>query len=126
MVNSLFQQGDFHLHSGMNTKWKVDCDYLISDDWNTLTDIAVEKLQKVSFIAVHGIPSGGILLANRLSYHITYNSNHTLLIVDDVLTTGKSMEEARERWIFKYQKIIGLVVFARGPCPDWVTSIWQY
>jgi orotate phosphoribosyltransferase len=45
------------------------------------------------------------------------------LIVDDVLTTGKSMEEMRK----KHSNVltIGVVLFARGKCPKWVEPIFN-
>jgi len=43
------------------------------------------------------------------------------LIVDDVLTTGTSMIEMQKQ----YPNAIGVVMFARGPCPSWVSSIFS-
>lgn len=44
------------------------------------------------------------------------------VIVDDVLTTGESMEEMRLHYS---SRTIGVVLFARGKCPDWVTPIFS-
>jgi len=52
--------------------------------------------------------------------------NH--LIVDDVLTTGRTIEEARySTWAEnpKNGDVFGVVIFARGKCPDWVYPIFQ-
>ena len=43
------------------------------------------------------------------------------LIADDVLTTGKSMIKARED--LGDPRAIGVVVVARGECPNWVWPI---
>jgi hypothetical protein len=46
------------------------------------------------------------------------------LIVDDVLTTGASMEAARAK-LWPGSLPLGVVIFARGPCPDWVWPIFR-
>jgi len=51
-------------------------------------------------------------------------STANLLIVDDVLTTGSSMEEVRKEMGTYYQSE-GFVLFARGECPDWITPLFQ-
>jgi hypothetical protein len=48
----------------------------------------------------------------------------------DVLTTGRGMEEARATlgWPNVRYPVVGVVVYARGPCPDWVKPLfplWQ-
>ena len=45
------------------------------------------------FRAAIGIPRGGIKLGQYLNEYSTQNSDHPYLLVDDVLTTGGSMEE---------------------------------
>ena len=114
---SLFQQGDFNLHSGNRSNWKIDCDALTDKDWSTL---AMMTSQLFHFSAVAGIPGGGLKLANKLQKYC--RKGYPTLIVDDVLTTGKSMEETRKN----YPNAIGVVVFARGECPEWITSLFIY
>lgn len=112
----LFQKDRFRSHSGQNLSWKIECDAL------TDADIRCLALQTVKMIggtyAVIGVPSGGLRFAKALKklMHMSVD----LLIVDDVLTTGASMEEQRAD-----RKAKGIVIFARGPCPDWVTPIFQ-
>ncbi len=114
---SLFQGGAFTLHSGQKTNFKIDCDALTDKDWDTLASL-ISKWAK--FGKVVGVPRGGLKLAKALE---KYEESHTFtLIVDDVLTTGASMEGIR--------RIIGgpsfgIVVFSRGTCPFWVTPIFQ-
>ena len=45
-----------------------------------------------------------------------------MLIVDDVLTTGASMEHERARCS---GRTIGVVLFARGPCPEWIHPVFR-
>ena len=114
-ARALFQSWDFHLHSGARSTWKVECDNLTPADWETLAHMAVEVLPP--FGAIEGVPRGGLALAGALQAHATAGP---LLIVDDVLTTGASMEAQRAG-----RGAIGLVVFARGRCPSWVTALWS-
>jgi len=67
---------------------------------------------KLKFGAVEGVPSGGLRFAEALRQ---YQSAGPLLIADDVLTTGASMELHRAG-----RDALGVVIFARGPCPAWV------
>jgi len=113
----LFNFGNFTLHSGERSTFKIDCDALTDADWNGLAWMIHVRFP--SFSEVEGVPSGGIPLADKLAQFRSANSQR-LLIVDDVLTTGASMEEQRAG-----RDAIGVVVFARGECPSWVTPIFQ-
>jgi predicted phosphoribosyltransferase len=74
-----------------------------------------------SFGAVLGIPTGGLRLAYALKQYAIPSSDN-ILIVDDVLTTGNSM--ARAASPFQPEYVIGVVIFARGECPDWITPMF--
>lgn len=110
----LFQRGAFRLHSGAVSAWKIECDSLGSEDWQGLATMAIEVLPP--FGSVEGVPRGGIPLAAALRDFVTSGPP---LIVDDVLTTGSSMEKQRSG-----RDAIGLVAFARGACPAWVTPLF--
>jgi orotate phosphoribosyltransferase len=115
---SLFKFGDFHLHSGSQSFFKIDCDALTDNDIKTLAFIIQKEFR---FSEVIGVPKGGIRLAEELEqYKKVYGP---LLIVDDVLTTGWSMEEERKKHPNKI--ITGVVIFARGFCPDWVYPLFS-
>ena len=125
---NLFQTGKFHLHSHIDSTFKIECDALCNKDWNTLADIIHSK---ILFKSVFGIPRGGLKFAKTLQ---KYESSHSqnILIVDDVLTTGSSMEEYKEKLIKKNSftshwttEIKGAVVFARRPCPKWIIPIFK-
>lgn len=124
---SLFQTANFILHSGRRSNWKIDCDYLTKSDWDTLAMMAVNILPP--FNSVVGIPIGGIEFCNALlKYRSDPKKHDTLLIVDDVLTTGSSFIEMKEK-VFnettnKWNQIIGCVAFSRGYHFDWVTPIF--
>ena len=84
--------------------------------------MAVEKLPP--FKGVVGVPKGGLKFAAALEMRKTPSYSLPLLIADDVLTTGSSMEELKESKLH-YSDAIGVVVFARGQCPSWVIPLFQ-
>ena len=111
----LFQFGDFTLHSGQRTDWKIDCDALTDSDIETLAKIISQRFR---FSRVEGVSTGGLRLAKALENYCSLRER--LLIVDDVLTTGASMEKQRAG-----REATGVVIFARGDCPAWVTALFQ-
>lgn len=113
----LFVPGQFVFHSGDLADWKIECDHLTDTDLTTLAKVAAGYLP--SFSKVQGVPTGGIRFARALEEHVS--DEGALLIVDDVLTTGASMEEARDG----RNDVIGLVIFSRGELPWWVDAIFQ-
>lgn len=120
---SLFRLGDFTLHSGTKSAWKIDCDALTDDDWTALAVMLKERLPP--FGPVIGVPRGGLKLAAALLPHSSKDCP-AALVVDDVLTTGGSMEGVKARIASALTNpIVGAVVFARGPCPPWVYPLFQ-
>lgn len=98
---------------------------LADRDWHAIAAMAVEILPP--FGLVEGVPDGGLPFAGALYLHPSFlgpfeeiDPAAPLLIVEDVLTTGASMERARAG-----RDAIGVCVFARGPCPPWVRPIFQ-
>ena len=116
MALDLFQQGWFISHSGIPLTWKVDCDSLSDQEIALFAEIIYANVQMLS--KVEGIPTGGLRLANALNKW-KYTKG-PLLIVDDVLTTGRSMEEQRNG-----REAIGYVIFSRGLRPEWINCVWE-
>lgn len=114
----LFQTGNFTLHSGSQSDFKIVCDVLYQADWMT---IARQVAMWTTFQKVEGVPQGGIPFADALSYYASPYGCVPLLIVDDVLSTGRSMEQQRNG-----REAVGVVLFARGKCPPWITAIWKF
>jgi orotate phosphoribosyltransferase len=111
---ALFELGDFTLASGAKSDFKIECDALTNEDWDTLGLMIVKRVPRFS-VAI-GVPSGGIRLATKVMFH-AYNlklldSAGPRLIVDDVWTTGGSMRKILR------PGDIGYVVFARGSIPE--------
>lgn len=119
----LFRSGHFQLHSGQCSTWKIDCDALDNEDVATLATMLVERLPQ--FGEVQGIPTGGTRLARALA---PYSTTGPVLIVDDVYTTGDSMEGWR-RGLDDASPVftpdpIGAVLFARQPPAPWVHALF--
>jgi hypothetical protein len=121
----LFQSIDFKSHSGLDLSWKIEMDALSDPEWFTIKKMIMELTPP--FKEAVGIPTGGSKLGDLLNEHGTGKEEDPICIVDDVLTTGESMEY----FLTQYQRnrrpftVIGWVVFARGQCPGWVTSLFQ-
>jgi orotate phosphoribosyltransferase len=110
---NLFQYGYFLLASGEVSKWKLECDALTPQDWNSLAHMIKDKAGR--FGSVIGVPRGGTPLATALIPHATVGPR---LIVDDVWTTGGSMIPLLR------EGDIGFVVFARGPLSHGVKALF--
>jgi len=105
---ALFERGTFTSAAGLTLHWKIECDSLSPEDWETIAFASAPHL--APFGDVKGVPTGGERLVAPFRPYITEGPT---LIVDDVWTTGKSMTNcAREHGIVDWR---GFVAFARGP-----------
>lgn len=111
---TLFQSGNFTLHSGQKSNWKIECDSLTNEDWATLARLAVTRLPP--FGLVIPVETGGVKFAAALSEYQTYSQY--ILVADDVLTSGRSLEEAmqwvRNKYRIHINDIFGVVAFDRS------------
>lgn len=94
----LFKQGEFTSHSGLQLADKIDCDALTDEDWEAQAKWFSDR---IGFGKVIGIKTGGTKLAEALQKYASPFG--PVLIIDDVLTTGRSMEKAR----VKYPEAVG-------------------
>lgn len=101
----MFNWGKFTSHSGLELDYKIDCDNLTDKD---LACLAALVAQKVRFGKVIGIPRGGLRFSYALGAY-TDPAIDTILIVDDVLTTGSSIMEE----MCKHKNVLGVVIFKR-------------
>jgi len=112
---NLFQLGNFKLHSGAHTNFKIECDALTAEDWDALAFLLIMRIGR--FSTVVGVPTGGEQFAKALHSYRTSNidthSNNPfpVLVVDDVLTTGNSIIEVGTQ----YERWVGGVAFCRNP-----------
>lgn len=136
MLGDFIQFGDFTLNSGTHSKWKLECDNLTDGEIEGLVVMIKEMVGE--FETVEGVPTGGLRLAKAMGKYATrcggfFPGPH--LIVDDVLTTGGSMVRtltARGGSLLRViprlpdgAEVKGAVIFARGPCPEWIRPVFQ-
>lgn len=126
---TLFTWGRCISAAGLELDWKAECDALTMDDWHCLALMVAPHLPQVS--EVIGVPRGGVKFANALALTGIEMSEFEhgartqageivpRLLVDDVWTTGRSMN----KWARPGD--LGVVAFARGWTPEWVTAVWQ-
>ncbi len=81
----------FVMHSGATSDFKVECDGLTNEEIETFALLIAKRFR---FRIVDGIPAGGFPIANALQKYCS-PAAMVRLIVDDVLTTGASMNAAR-------------------------------
>ena len=122
---NLFERIEFQSHSGLPLYWKIECDALTSDEIDTLAFVISKRF---NFKSVYGVETGGARLANALQRYC--KNDGLILIVDDVLTTGTAISYVAGKLIRKLRlesmaNIRGIVLFARGPCPEWVIPMFQ-
>ena len=120
----LFQFGEFTLASGKLSHFKLECDAIAPEEWHTLARIARPILP--SYGRVVGVPRGGLAWASILEHYITPGEKRVLM-VDDVWTTGYSMIGAQTNELYRCGETFpwhGLVLFARGPVPKYVTALF--
>src|SRR3990167_7955690 len=114
---SLFVHGSFVAHSGNTLPFKIDCDALTDEDLDCLAQHVATWYPHVNywFGEIIGVPRGGLRFAEALKQHLNLtNEGKMKLIVDDVLTTGNSMEELRNQLYPKqHYGICGVVLFSR-------------
>lgn len=118
---TLFRFGDFTLQSGEQSRWKIDCDDLTDEDITALAYLIATR--KKPFASVSGIPTGGTRLATELGKYSSPDGTYHL-VVDDVYTTGASMDEYAENYTGDLP-LHGVVVFSRSvSVANWVDILF--
>ena len=120
----LFQEGVFTSSSGAKLPWKFECDAISAAGWEFFAKRVSEQIWIRTLLFV---PTGGREFYDALLPHKDPNGEY-IVIVDDVLTTGASMEKVR-RENGRYMKgvpVIGVVAFARTKPASWIKPILQF
>ena len=124
---AVFQKKDFIMHSGGLAHWKIECEKYSEEDFETFAWLIAQKAKTIigedrtGVREIYGVPFGGKMIEEKFIPYL--DKWGTLrLIVDDVLTTGKSMEKAKieKGW----SDAIGIVIYARGTYPNWIKPIF--
>ena len=113
----LFKHEKFVGASGVELAFKIECDALRRSDWQCIADVSTRRLP--AFGRAVGVPQGGLILAEMLHEYRDPKSR-LVLIVDDVWTTGHSMNEFAEEYMRKTRWAkdwLGFVAFARMLTP---------
>ncbi len=116
---NLFQLKETKLHSGAMSEYKIEADALTDEDLECLAYLVSKKKK---FSKVYGVPRGGLRFAEKLKKYESNDKNDLPLIVDDVCSTGASLEEFANKLGVDCE---GVVIFNRGVCPNWVEPIFQ-
>lgn len=125
-MENLFQKVRFTMHSGGVSDFKLECDALTSNDYATLAYMVSRKMK---FKKCYGIPRGGLPFEEALKPYESQDSE-TILIADDVFTTGGSIVEFKKKLledgiITEDSDVQSIVVFARGKLLPNITTIFS-
>lgn len=120
------KRAQFIMHSGAPSQFKIECDALDNEDIETCAWLIA---QNYTFCEVHGIPSGGLRLAKALQKYQTPGKGY-ILLVDDVITTGRSMVEAQAALASERPEVFplirGVCIFSRArTLPAWISTLFQ-
>lgn len=110
-MTSLFEIGSFELANAGHSSFKINADVLTTDDWDALAHLALQIIPP--FGSVVPVPTGGIPFAEALA---PYTTEGPMLVVDDVLTTGTSINKVAA----PYRDPILLVAFSRMDQRPWL------
>lgn len=124
----LFQVGQFQFSSGVRSPFKFECDEMTDDEIAALAFLGSHQI--CHFADVVPVPKGksgseidnAKRFAKALDRYAKPGYGITLL-VDDVLTTGASMEAARAKCGSAIT--VGLVMFAYKRPASWITPVLQ-
>lgn len=129
---NLFQYNDatqFSLAGGSQTVFKVECDNMTDDDWRTYAFLVRDAMAYCGWRVneIEGVPTGGLVFAEYLRAICKIGDPDGMtLIVDDVLTTGGSINKQRAG----RSNCLGIVIWRRpmtGSSVDtsWVEAFWN-
>ena len=117
---TLFEKRNLTLKSGQQTDWKIEADALTVEDLETLAFLISKRFR---FSKVYGVPTGALRFAKACEPYC--EPGYPILIVEDVVTTGGSMERYREK-LNLTEEVIGVSIFARGTYPAWIHPMFTF
>jgi hypothetical protein len=116
-------QTGWTLHSGSHSIVKIALDDFTGEDWAAAAYWGSKLVGP--FGNVYDCGGASVTFADALRKYSALRPGPSL-VVDDVLTTGKTMEAVHQIALRdgNLEGVKGLVVFARGPLPVWVQAIF--
>ena len=112
-MTNLLQWGSFTSAAGLPLAWKIECDAFTKEDWDCIARVMAPHLGP--FGACFGVPRGGFAMAEAFKPFVSADWGAPVLLVDDVWTTGKSMNAFANEYLVRGTTWIGCVVFTRNP-----------
>lgn len=124
MTTGLITLSEFTSTNGVRLPFKIECN-AIPDEWMMGFAFAIERMFAdlgPPRLAI-GVPTGGLRLAKQIDDSICSGIGQYILLVDDVLTTGKTITDWRDRLASSYP-VYGVVLFARRMLPPWCRALF--
>lgn len=112
------QLAPVRLNSGRWSSYKIECDHLSDAEVQAACALLAEVLPPFGWVS--GVPTGGDRLAEAMKPFAS-DDRGPLLIIDDVWTTGGSVERHRSGF-GAIPTVVGVLI-ARGPTPPDVTAL---
>ena len=118
----------FTAHSGESAFFKIEEEGLSFEEIATFARIIAPRYPTCTDVV--SVPRGGDRLAEALQPYLAHHAGDDILIVDDVYTTGSSMNHQKiEVYAGNPEgNVHGVVMFARNPIkPDdaWIKPVFQ-
>lgn len=115
----LFQWGDFILNSGLGTWWRIDCDAFTDSEIQLFAKLIAEKVGDFTSVSCPRSHPGSMppKLVEALKPYAKASSQlkkTIMLVVDDVATTGNSINALMNKHRPYYDEVIGACVFTRN------------
>lgn len=130
---SIFQRGTFILNSSNVSRWKLELDDATDEEIATFAYMAIDTCRVPCFGSIVPVPKGKSAskvdnakrIADAMQRYVIPDVR-TTLIVDDVFTTGGSINQCREGYAAQHPGIYvsGFVIFARSPTFGWVNALF--
>ena len=130
MSSPLFEAGEFVPYLGGSVGFGINADALSDESITTIAEFIASRTEFgiVEGLTKHGCRRTGCMLADALEKYAVWEAPFNVLIVDDVLDTGASMEKAKAAQPSQVHPddVVGWVIFARIEPPPWVNAVFQF
>lgn len=115
---------NFRASSGVILPWKLNLDTLNATDIDALACIINDHVTFSSVVLPRTSSAFLRDLAETLRSFKMWQ-NKPVMLLDDVWTTGATLNKLYAACYTPTQQVVGVVIFARGATPDWVWSVFR-